>query len=442
MTNSATHHHLFAMIMQHKWWCVALFVISAFALVAPLTANDATPLFPHLAFTSNTSSLYISFFSRAAMKGKPTVQWGLAPKVYNYSAVGTSRSYAGIGFSYDVLVTRLSQKVRYFYRAGSEEDGWTPEYNFLLKDTAAKPTAASPVVVPFFGDMGITNSHSTIASLAALGKDVDFYYHVGDISYANDRHSDLYETVWTAWFQNMTNIMPFSPYMVLPGNHEAKSGAPLLPWSENFEVFNQRFRMPSDKGNNMWYSFNYKNIHFVSMSTETDFPGCEFPKYTFGDQLAWLEKDLAEANQPANRAARPWVIVSGHKPLYSSSEHVTKWMDAIQRAFDEVLYKYKVDIFFCGHVHAYERTWPVYKNKTVTHSYDKPNGIVVVTTGAAGDIEGLTRKWKSPIPDYSAHRYDEDTGYGVLTVESDKKLEWKFYKSRERRELDKFTLTK
>lgn len=82
-------------------------------------------------------------------------------------------------------------------------------------------------------------------SLAMLTKDIDFYYHVGDISYANDRHSDLYELVWTAWFQNMTNIMPYSPYMVLPGNHEARSGAPLLPWSEHFEVFNQRFKMPT-----------------------------------------------------------------------------------------------------------------------------------------------------------------------------------------------------
>jgi hypothetical protein len=37
----------------------------------------------------------------------------------------------------------------------------------------------------------------------------------------------------------------------------------------------------------------------------------------FGDQLSWLEADLAKANQ--NRHKRPWIIVGGHRPIYSSS---------------------------------------------------------------------------------------------------------------------------
>ncbi len=38
----------------------------------------------------------------------------------------------------------------------------------------------------------------------------------------------------------------------------------------------------------------------------------------FGDQLSWLEADLAKANQ--NRHKRPWIIVGGHRPIYSSSQ--------------------------------------------------------------------------------------------------------------------------
>ena len=34
----------------------------------------------------------------------------------------------------------------------------------------------------------------------------------------------------------------------------------------------------------------------------------------------WLDKDLAEANQPENREKRPWVIVMGHKPMYCSND--------------------------------------------------------------------------------------------------------------------------
>jgi hypothetical protein len=44
----------------------------------------------------------------------------------------------------------------------------------------------------------------------------------------------------------------------------------------NFTAYRSRFRMPyniASKGENMWYSWNYRNIHFVSISTETDFGG-------------------------------------------------------------------------------------------------------------------------------------------------------------------------
>jgi hypothetical protein len=44
----------------------------------------------------------------------------------------------------------------------------------------------------------------------------------------------------------------------------------------NFTAYLHRFRMPfaeSGAVNNMWHSFDYGLVHFVSISTETDFPG-------------------------------------------------------------------------------------------------------------------------------------------------------------------------
>jgi hypothetical protein len=40
----------------------------------------------------------------------------------------------------------------------------------------------------------------------------------------------------------------------------------------------------------------------------------------FGDQLAWLDADLAAAAAPGARAERPWIIVSGHRPVYTTKE--------------------------------------------------------------------------------------------------------------------------
>ena len=58
---------------------------------------------------------------------------------------------------------------------------------------------------------------------------------------------------------------------------------------------------------NLWYSWNIANIHFVSYSTEVVF----FQQELIDIQMKWLEKDLAEANM--NRTEQPWIIAYGHR---------------------------------------------------------------------------------------------------------------------------------
>ena len=82
----------------------------------------------------------------------------------------------------------------------------------------------------------------------------------------------------------------------------------------------------------MWYSWNQGPVHFVSINTETDWPGAAEEKHgdsgilpagSFGrdgEFQAWLEADLAAAN--ASRTLRPWIVVGGHKPLGSISRTI------------------------------------------------------------------------------------------------------------------------
>ena len=85
--------------------------------------------------------------------------------------------------------------------------------------------------------------------------------------------------------------------------------------------------------------------------------------YSF--QLAWLEADLKKANE--DRALRPWIFVQGHHPMYQGSS-INK---EFQAAAEELFFTYGVDIYFCGHEHFYERSYPVY-NSQVQTSYDYP----------------------------------------------------------------------
>ncbi|XP_030935935.1 probable inactive purple acid phosphatase 27 [Quercus lobata] len=80
------------------------------------------------------------------------------------------------------------------------------------------------------------------------------------------------------------------------------------------------------------------------------------------EQYRFLEKCLASVD----RRKQPWLIFVAHRPLgYSSNDWFGEegsfeepmGRDDLQRLWQ----KYRVDIAFYGHVHAYERTCPIYQ---------------------------------------------------------------------------------
>ena len=55
------------------------------------------------------------------------------------------------------------------------------------------------------------------------------------------------------------------------------------------------------------YSFDYASVHFIMMSTEHNF--------TQGSpQYEWMEQDLKNVN----RSLTPWVVMAGHRAMYTS----------------------------------------------------------------------------------------------------------------------------
>ncbi|KAE9281789.1 hypothetical protein PF008_g27795 [Phytophthora fragariae] len=355
-------------------------------------------------------------------------------------------------YSYHAVVNGLKANTKYFYKVGSAS---TTKFQTSVSSftTARAAGDESPFTVAVYGDMGADdNSVASNKYVNSLVDEVDFVYHLGDISYADNDFLTaknvfgfFYEQVYNKFMNSMTNVMRQMAYMVMVGNHEAECHSPtcLLSKSKkdqlgNYSAFNSRFRMTSAESGgvlNMWYSYEYGTVHFTTLSTETDYLNAPSNAYFtkrvyggFGDQLAWLEEDLKAAD--ANRDNVPWIIVGMHRPMYTirscdpdgvpNNDYEAR---NVQEAFEELFIKYKVDLVLQGHVHAYERHYPTANNSAIMAgvskddmTYTNPKAPVYVISGAAGGPEGHFKYKNPPSPEWLVLMDNKHFGITKLLV--------------------------
>ncbi|KAF1319101.1 Acid phosphatase, partial [Globisporangium splendens] len=378
-------------------------------------------------------------------------------------------------YSYHATVTGLKPFSKYFYKVGSlSQSEFQSQPNAF---TTARPANSNETFeIAVYGDLGADpNANDTITYVRAnLVNEVDFVYHVGDVSYADNAFLSaseffgfFYEETYNRWMNSLTPVMKQLPYMVLVGNHEAECHSPACIISSTkraslgfYNAYNARFKMPSAESGgvkNMWYSFEYGPIHFTSISSETDYtdaPSNSFigQKYGgYGDQLTWLEADLKAAN--ANRANVPWLIVGMHRAMYTLDKCDANGVPTdealpVQQAFEELFIKYNVDIVVAGHVHSYERHLPIARTKPVfdgvsadKKTYTNPKAPVYITSGAAGNSEGHENFKVSNIP-WNVVTDTADYGISKLKVVNRTALTWNFIVSKTGAVVDEFTIVK
>lgn len=64
-------------------------------------------------------------------------------------------------------------------------------------------------------------------------------------------------------------------------------------------------------------------------------------------QLHFIDSVLASSKET-------WKIVIGHHPVYASTEKLENERTDMQQTVDPLLRKYKVDFYFCGHIHSFQ----------------------------------------------------------------------------------------
>lgn len=432
------------------------------------TAVADPPQQVHLAYGAPTAnSITVSWVTNNAT-GTSAVQFGFSPTSLNGLAYGAPATTYLYTYDHHVTLLDLNPQTTYFYSCGDAEAGFSPVYNFT---TAPAAGAEFPYTVALIADMGNWNSNNTFVDLGRVTPDIDVILQAGDISYADDAflHDPLvfgYEAAWNTYMQRISDVATtWKPLMVLPGNHEAECHSPICfleptrrEATANFTAFNHRFRMPSAAVNgtlNMWYSWQVGSIHFAMIDTETDYPGAPNDDYAshnggFGDQMAWLRADLAAAY--ARRAAREvsWIIVAGHRPLYSvasadaTTGAPTGGAAVLATAVEGLFNEFGVDLYVSGHVHGTEVQWPVFNTTHVAQTFDNPPYPTYLVVGGAGCDEGLTDYSNAPLnaTKWSNYVNGQDYGLTLLRIQDANTLTWDFRRATDGTVLKSITLTR
>ena len=165
---------------------------------------------------------------------------------------------------------------------------------------------------------------------------------------------------WTHhFFPHMQPLISRIPLFPVLGNHE-----------QNSHFYYDYMNLPDPE---YYYSYRYGDADFFVLDSEK-------PMGPTSEQYTWLKKQLQ------NSDAR-WKFVIHHRPAYSSDSNdygntylgPTTLGDLNVRQIVPLYEEYGVDIVFNGHIHAYERTFPIRAGEAVEN-----NGVVYITTGGGG----------------------------------------------------------
>ncbi|MEZ4903112.1 MAG: metallophosphoesterase [Spirosomataceae bacterium] len=268
---------------------------------------------------------------------------------------------ATVTTEHQVKIAGLIPNTVYFYGINAGINGEIITGNDYYFKTAPPKESTQKVRIWAMGDMGdgSPNQKSVrdayLQSIKNDNRQTDVLLLLGDNAYAigtDEEYQNNFFNIYQDHF--LKNNVLWS----VPGNHEYYSGAQNKREVAYFQLFSfpqngEGGGVPS--GTEMYYSFDYANVHFVAL----DSYGIEQDRYrlsdTLGPQVEWLKKDLA-----ANRL--PWTIVMFHHPPYTKNSHdsdAEQELSLIRENLTPILERYKVDLVLSGHSHLYERSRPM-----------------------------------------------------------------------------------
>jgi hypothetical protein len=258
-----------------------------------------------------------------------------------------------------ILIDSLTANRAYYYRVKTGTTTLSDSTYFFK----TAPAVGSSEKFRFWslGDMypGVTQERVYEAFLKYNGANyTNFLMTVGDNTY-NGGSDGGFQSNFFDVYQKGTFLRQ-SPLFMGIGNHDYGGYPHVQDWPEMgyYQIFNLPAKgelggVPS--GSEAYYSFDYGNVHFVSLDSFARGRDEKLLTDPGSEQMAWLIKDLQNTKQR-------WKIVYFHHAPYTRGTYDSDVWENLKQprlVVTPILEKYGVDVVLSGHSHVYERSKPI-----------------------------------------------------------------------------------
>jgi len=262
----------------------------------------------------------------------------------------------------------LKPETGYYYQVIVEEDGREDKITSELSSFQTASLASNPYAFAVMGDpQGNPKVNGKIA-LDAWALRPNFMVIPGDLV-----ENGPIKREWVSeFFGSMSPLFSRVPFYPTIGNHE-----------RNADHYYRYMHLPPPE---YYYSFQYGNALFYMIDSNKKLD-------IASEQYLWLEKQLKEQQEREKLGTTDvvWKFVSFHHPTYSSDEDdygnlwkgKSTWGDMRIRPMTKLFDEYGIDVVWNGHIHSYERTWPIVNGKTT----ESGGTVYMITGGGGGGLE-------------------------------------------------------
>ncbi len=356
--------------------------------------NAQTPLLTRGPYLQQVTSESIIIRWRTDIPTASRVDFG-SSLGYGKSSVNST-----LTTEHQMRLTGLEAGTKYYYAVG-DQNALFQGGNLNNFYTAPAPGNITPVRIWATGDFG-TGSPAQVEVRDAYSNysqtPTHLWLWLGDNAYSAGLDSEYQVNVFNMYPDQLKQF----PVYPAPGNHDYgqvgyHSAASLTDTFPYFSIFSLPQNAEAGgvaSGTPKYYSYNYSNIHFISLDSygSPNTPGSAMYK--------WLADDLAANTQK-------WTIVYFHHPPFSKGTHDSDRENELidmRTHIVPLLETFKTDLVLSGHSHANERSYLIRGHYGIAESFDSSmmmsinsshfhkripyNGTVYAVCGTSGQIAG------------------------------------------------------